>query len=273
MTVREAVVEDIVRRQGDRDREYESSRDMSAPARLYVSALGYCHRKAYLDMALKSSKPSPGGEPIPHDEGLLELFALGNMYEDLTRNAFAIKYPEAKEQTRVGNEIWSGKTDITIEPDIYPEYVNGAIIEHKATTPKNFRGGILPIQGHTWQVLAYKYLMDDPHIETILYYRGWNQWAEIRVWEHGDEVVWEGLTNNGRDISGSRPGTCREAMETYERFFDTEYLPPIKDPFGTKRGGCYSLYGKRAYPSCRWLKHCHLNLPHTGTVKVDASGR
>jgi hypothetical protein len=155
----------------------------------------------------------------------------GNVWEHQTGKALTSKlnnrhshylhWRRGDPALRVGNKYWSGHIDFWIEPcEMYP---GGAIIEHKATNPKNFQiKGRLPYEFHCLQVLTYERLLraqlnQQAVIPTYLYYRSWNHWAELEVWSDGTYLVWEGEIN-GRWKSGEieMEYTLSEQMEMLE---------------------------------------------------------
>jgi len=250
--VRDAIVEHIKEQDARRTAERQARKAKSTDEpRLSVSSLGKCPRAAVMD-ALQEVRDF--GEPRPHDDGLLELFELGHVWQAETSIAlhdyFGHEMVTIQEEERVENDVWRGRMDFSIPP--CEEYVPGAIIEHKATGSWSN----VPFRDHIWQVLAYKYLLGDPDIETWLYYRGYNKWAELKVWQFGDDLVYEGEMD-GKPKSGVLPNLpLRNEMDCFEFHWKQREvaLPPILDIMN----GCFKPWkGIRAYPSCRWLPICH----------------
>ena len=160
------------------------------------------------------------------------------MWEYQTGRALAHRYGDAvhwkkdDDALRVKNGLWSGHIDFLI--DECDDFPGGAIIEHKATNPVNFRAkDRLPYPFHCMQVLTYRRLLQqklgmDYIMPTYLYYRSWANWAEIQVWEYEDCIEWEGEIN-GRLKSGSFDVSLGDTIEHLQYYWQRQELPPRYD--------------------------------------------
>ena len=203
--IRNAVIEHIqtCHEKGNQARGDELGRE---EPRLSVSQIGHCPRLAIFEAVRYHPDHPLHVEPThPFDAYVLEIMEAGNVWEHQTGRALAHRYEDAvhwrkdDDALRVKNGLWSGHIDFLI--DECDDFPGGAIIEHKATNPVNFRAkDRLPYPFHCMQVLTYRRLLQqklgmDYIIPTYLYYRSWANWAEIQVWEYEDCIEWEGEIN------------------------------------------------------------------------------
>lgn len=250
--VRDAVVKHvIVSNQESRERWEKLHKDR--PDRLFVSDLGGCVRKAYLRLR---------GEEVTHpfDSYVLEVMKAGKLWEWETTCAMRRAHgTKLQEQVPVGNEIWSGRADYLLP---------GRVIEHKATNPANFKyGHRLPYPHHCLQVLAYSLLLDNT--PATLYYRSWDQWAEIQVCQNAYGIVWEGEFK-GKFKSGVLEGLdIVKEMASFEEWWGQEELPPrYPTPF-EKNFTCTKKQRKLYRPACQFFGVCWPQYPQSGTFKED----
>lgn len=251
--VRDAVVKHVVISNRE-SRERWQKRHKDRPDRLFVSDLGGCVRKSYLRLR---------GEEVTHpfDPYVLEVMKAGKLWEWETTCAMRRAYgTKLQEQVPVGNKIWSGRIDYLLP--------GKTIIEHKATNPVNFKyGSRLPYVHHCLQVLAYRILLGGG--EATLYYRAWDQWAELDVWQHREGIAWDGEFN-GKHKSGLLEGLdIVEEMARFEEWWDREGLPPCYETPFEKNFACTKRQRKLYRPACSYFGFCWPQYPQDKPFKED----
>ena len=271
--VRETVLEHVHAccEEGDHLRGAELS---TLEPRLPVSQIGRCPRQAIFEaVRYHPDHPLHADTTHPFDPYVEELLECGNVWEHQTGRALSrrlgdkVHWQRADPALRVGNEYWSGHIDFLIDP--CSDFPNGAIIEHKATSPTNFvRKDRLPYPFHCMQVLTYERLArrklgrTDP-IPTYLYYRSWSNWGELQVWAKDGRIFWEGKIN-GRRKSGEFEIDLDEKVKALESYWKQQTLPPRYESPTAVKFSCARARNGRAYPSCRYFGVCWPELPQHG---------
>jgi len=275
--VREAVIEHVraCKERGNWARGDELGK---LPPRIPVSQIGHCPRQAIFEaVRWHPNHPLHVDPTHPFDDYVMEIMECGNVWEHQTGLAMGRRFGESVHwlrddpALRVGNEYWSGHIDFLVQPcEVYPA---GAIIEHKATNPVNFvRNGRLPYEFHCLQVLTYERLLReqaglDYIVPTYLYYRSWNNWAELRVWDDYRHVIWEGEIN-GKWKSGEieLPDSLDEEMDHLEYYWRRQELPPRYETPTAKVFSCARVNKTGTYPSCQYFGACWPELPQEGPL-------
>jgi hypothetical protein len=281
--VREAVLEHVHAccEEGNQVRGNELSR---LEPRLPVSQIGHCPRQAIFE-AVRYHPDHPLHADTTHPFGpyVEELLECGNVWEHQTGRALSRKlgdkvyWHREDPVLRVGNQNWFGHIDFLVEPcDAFP---NGAIIEHKATNPVNFKvKGRLPYDFHCLQVLTYRDLLrqklDEARttmsdIPAYLYYRSWANWAELQVWSNDGSIIWEGEIN-GKWKSGEFEIDLDEEMEALEYYWRNQELPPRYETPMAVRFSCAKERNGDVYPDCRYFGVCWPELPQRGPFNAEA---
>jgi hypothetical protein len=269
MYIRDYVMEHarLMIQKGNEARRAELSKEQP---RIPVSQIGHCPRQAIFEAARYHPDHPLHAEPThPFDDYVIEVMECGNMWEHQTTRALALalgdKVHWAKNDPvlRVGDDVWSGHIDYVAEP--CEEYPTGAIIEHKATNPINFqRKNRLPYLFHCLQALTYERLYRQQHglnhaLPTWLYYRSWNNWAELEVWDDGRYINWDGELN-GRECSGELEMECslNNQMAFLEETWRSKVLPPRYETPFTRDFTCARRDNKKkiAWPNCRYFGAC-----------------
>ena len=203
------------------------------------------------------------------DAYLRRLFFSGKEAEKKLEKCLRAEYgDELKKQVSVGNERWSGTMDF-----LTPH----AIVEHKETGANKFKwGDNIPQFDHILQVLTYKHLLENqrpiPSLppaprDAILYYTCRANWAEYRVWEWEDRIVWEG-ERNGKYKTGELDTTVQAEMNKLERWWESDEIPPRHEhPF--HHLDCTSVYSKNAWARCSWFNHCWAGTEYEGEEKFE----
>lgn len=195
----------------------------------------------------------------PPDKYLRRLFYSGKEAEKKLEKCLRAEFgDDLQEQVIVGNSLWTGKVDF-----LTPH----AVIEHKETGANKFKwGDNIPQYDHLLQVMAYKHLLDTTR-DAILYYTCRANWAEYRVWEWEDQILWEGK-RNGKHKSGGVNTTVQAEMEKLERWFLSDEEPPRHDhPFYDLH--CTSMYSKNAFSRCDWFDRCWAGTEYEGKEKFE----
>ena len=244
--------------------------------RISVSQIGHWPRAAIYDAFRWHRDHRLHVEPTHPFRGYVqEIMEAGNVWEHQTAKALARKFGDAAHwrkddpALRVRNSCWSGHIDFLIDP--CHEYPAGAIIEHKATNPNNFKAkDRLPYLFHCLQLLTYRQLLQqkDPsigYLPAYLYYRSWANWGELSVWEDDRYIVWEGEIN-GTYKSGEieMEYTREEQMAMLEHYFIRQELPPRYETPTAVIFSCTRIRGKKVYPDCLYFGHCWPSCHRTG---------
>jgi len=238
-----------------RDEAWEIEHDGTDP-RLFVSSLGMCVRKAYLD----AFRVRTGNKVTnPFDDYVIEVMRMGTELELNSQETFRWIFKDnLHEQVSVRNDIWSGRIDFVVET--CEDFPSGVIIEHKGTAPWNFHAKRLPYKHHVLSALAYQKLYYETHggmLPVVLYYRCWNNFAQFEVFETDDGIGYEGQVNR-RIRSGSLDTTLPAEMSLYEEHWGETELPPTYDSPFTENFACTknvkALKGKAV--ACQWFHKC-----------------
>jgi len=249
------------------------------PPRIPVSQIGHCPRQAILE-AVRYHPNHPLHTDITHpfDTYVMEVLQAGNVWEPETGKALSrrlgdrVHWERGDPELLVGDDIWSGHIDFLVEP--CEEYPIGAVIEHKATNPWNFSAkNRLPYPFHCMQVLMYerlarrKFGLPDP-MPVWLYYRSWNNWAELMVWDEDDAIVWEGTINNSFK-SGVIEESLDERIRLLEEYWKAQELPPryetpIAEPFT-----CARAKNGTGRPSCKYFGYCWPDMAQFETFSTE----
>jgi len=208
---------------------------------LWVSAIGSCPRSAIFSL-LGYKKETEF--PI----SLLEKFRFGNVLEDDTGKALQEKYNKnLTDQVILKNKIWSGKCDWGININSQ----NPILIEHKATGSKYWKMyGTPPNESHIAQLILYGQLYEELYNAKptlILYYRAWNNWAELILEDLGNKVKITGQMD-GIPYNDEFHINVTERRSYLEKCFDLRELPPYIEVDECK------FQGK---PSCPFYDKCH----------------
>jgi hypothetical protein len=127
----------------------------------------------------------------------------------------------------------------------------------------------LPYLFHCLQALAYERLYRKQHglnhvVPVWLYYRSWNHWAELEVWDNGGYLCWNGLVN-GREKSGEfeMEVSLDTQMQMLAGYWRAEALPPRYETPFTEAFTCGWRDAKKriAKPSCQYFGVCWPELP------------
>jgi hypothetical protein len=185
MLVHDLLIEEFLSRNKSSQKHYAETHEDAEP-RLYVSSLGGCARQGFLSaFDHLSDHPFHVETSYPFDDYTIERMELGNELENLTWKALHNKLDGSiARNVPVGNEIWAGRIDFLIAQT--PEFPSGLIVEHKGTSPWNFKPDRLPYLTHCYQVLAYESLLEPVvgyKVPAKLYYRSWDNWAELLIQE------------------------------------------------------------------------------------------
>jgi hypothetical protein len=241
---------------------------LDKPPKLFISALGFCHRKAFFD-ATRALPDHPWHAEIthPHNDYLLLKFRDGNVGEEATAQALSWMHgTDLTCQFQVEDPIWSGRPDFLIDPD--------TIVEHKVTAHGNFvRKDGLPYIFQCFQVLAYRKLLIPQlgrDLHARLYYRGYpGDWAEFEVFDCGDLIVYEGHVN-GKARSGQFDASLSEEMEGFEHYWLADELPPRCDHPLSMQFGCARETKAGIFPDCLYFSRCWPELlPKEGPIDED----
>lgn len=243
------------------DRAY-NERHPEGQTKLSVSALGRCVREAY--------QPLFGVEKTHEfDEYVESIIDSGNVWEEETAKALKFEYGDLvivdQAQLGVENEIWSGRKDfLFVAGGPYPD---GAIIEHKNTDKSNFYRRI-PYAHHVYQLLMYKRLLDQPDIETWLYYRERARWAELKIWEEFDGVHWQGEIQGASynpDAEGLLDAFLDVEIAKFEEWWGRGELPPRQEsPFANNYVCLKKDKHDRWWPACLYCGACWPSLNGEG---------
>ena len=251
------------------------------PPRIPVSQIGHCPRQAILEAARYHPDHPLHRDPThDFDDYVKEVMECGNVWEPQTGLAVAeqwgdkVHWQRHDPMLRVGNENWSGHIDFLVEP--CEDFPIGAIIEHKATNPNNFhRKGRLPYQFHIMQVLQYERLARRKlgwggRIPTYVYYRSWNNWGELAVWDDGHYLAWEGEIN-GRSKSGEfeMESTFDEMVESIEVYWREQRLPPRYATPIAHKFSCAKVKDGEGYADCRYFGVCWPELSQHGPFDIE----
>ena len=247
--VEEAINKWLIAREKEKvSRRYESKKD-DIPS-IWPSDMGGCHRKTALRLLDYDST-------LPPDYGGLRDMRPGDAIEDETAEALVWFY--GKDNIRLQHILkykhWSGKPDFILyhkDKEKIP-----IIIEHKATGEKSFHtDNAIPRRKHIGQLALYGYLYEKKYKvkpELILYYRGWGDFAEIKVKPVGGMVELYGVSNSDPVIKVIDYDVTAEIValeEMYTRVLSGGTLP---DRLPSKADGC-SWMGR---PSCDFYYHCY----------------
>jgi len=195
----------------------------------------------------------------PFDGFMKRLFFSGEMAERKLEVALHAEFNEIQSQVHLENECFIGTADFII-PSL-------AIVEHKETGKNNFKYKSLPMENHCLQVLAYQRLLGEPGTDAIIYYQNQADWAEFRVWEHWDSIVWEGEIN-GTYKTGEIETTLDAEMQALIKPYRKDEIPPrYKTPF-EKNYTCCSMYKTYAYSRCNWFNYCWEGTEYEGQNKL-----
>lgn len=247
-----------------RDQEWLREHE-GAPPKLFISSLGHCMRAAFFD-AVKHIPDHPWHheETHPFPPYVLSLLREGEKSEDNAEEFLRWRYGDRLEtQVEVGNDIWSGRIDFFVKPDL--------VIEHKATNARNFlRKGGLPYDFHCLQVLAYRKFMEEKLGRAVwakLLYRTHGHWAEFDVYEYDDGITWEGYVD-GRERWGESPVSLEAEMRRFEEYWKREELPPRYATPNEAKFGCVRDTKQGFYPDCRYFNVCWPELPSEGPFQL-----
>ncbi len=259
---------DFVRMKAEEHNREWLERHQGQPPRLFISALGFCKRKAFWD-AVKAHPTHPWYVEASHppDDYLLLKFRDGNAGEAITGEALQWMHGDDLTcQLRIEHPIWSGRPDFFIEPD--------TIVEHKVTAGYNFiRKNGLPYVFQCFQVLAYRKLLAlqlGRELTVRLYYRGYpGNWAEFEVFDHDDHITYEGHVN-GKERWGQFDASLAEEMEAFEWYWLGKELPPrCETPLSMKFGCARNVKKRGIYPDCTYFSRCWPDLPSVGPFDED----
>ena len=210
-------------------------------AHLWVSAVGGCPRSAIFSLlGYKKETEFP--------LSLREKFRFGNVLEDDTGKALREMYGgDLTDQVILKNKVWSGKCDW----GIHIGEVSPILIEHKATGSKWWgKYGSPPTESHIAQLILYGQLYEelyDTKPTLILYYRAWNNWAELKLEDLGDRVKITGLMD-GETYNDEVFINVSKRRAYLEKYFASRELPPF-----VETDECYF----RGKPSCPFFNRCH----------------
>lgn len=247
------MIQEVVQRHIDRWHEEGNERWQARhDSKLAVSEIGKCPRMVQFRMrgVPRTSEP---------DAYLRRLFYSGKEAEKKLEKTLRAEYgDELEAQVHVENDKWAGTIDFVTPV---------AVVEHKETGANKFKwGDQIPQYDHLLQALTYKHLLGD-HREAVVYYTCRANWAEYRVWEWGDEIIWEG-ERNGTYMTGELDTTVQAEMEKLEAWMDTADLPPRhKHPFHHLH--CTTMYSKNAYVRCDWFDLCFAGTEWEGAEKIE----
>ena len=229
LIVRKAIEENL-----SLERKYKSTSQA-----LWCSDIGSCPRKAMLRVLGYEEERKP---PV----SLKEKFRFGILFEDDTGRILKEKYGNLfQDQLRLENKIWHGNVDF------YLELSPPTLIEHKATGSKWWgKYGSPPTESHIAQLILYGQLYEelyDTKPTLILYYRAWNNWAELKLEDLGDRVKITGLMD-GETYNDEVFINVSKRRAYLEKYFASRELPPF-----VETDECYF----RGKPSCPFFNRCH----------------
>jgi CRISPR/Cas system-associated exonuclease Cas4 (RecB family) len=219
--------------------------------KLAVSEIGHCPRKAMLRLHGVE-------ETDPFDEYTRRLLWSGKMAEAKLEAVLRAEYrDELQAQAHVESEEFRGTADFVVP---------GTVIEHKETAQSNFKYKRLPYDFHCLQVLAYKHLwkaqagVESPApTDARLYYQNRADWAEFRVWESNDCIIYEGDIN-GEYHTGVLETTLDAEMQKLVEWYRKNEVPPRYETPFEKQFACTRMYTKwktpRAFRGCTYFGHC-----------------
>ncbi len=208
---------------------------------LWVSAIGGCPRSAIFSL-LGHKKETEF--PL----SLLEKFRFGNVLEDDTGKALKKKYNrDLTDQVVLKTKVWSGKCDW----GIHINKQDPILIEHKATGSKYWgKYGSPPTESHVAQLVLYGQLYKEifnvaPLL--VLYYRAWNNWAELILEDLGDTVKITGQMDGKSYNKKILINVTKRRAHLEEHFVSQELPPYVEVEDCTFRGK----------PSCPYFNKCH----------------
>lgn len=249
LVVEPAINEWLIANEKQRTLDRIERKTNDAPT-IWPSDMGGCHRKTALRVTGHTST-------LPPSYDGLRYMRTGEAIEDETAAAMVHYYGRENVtlQLALKYKHWSGKPDFVLyhdNPDKTP-----VIIEHKATGEKSFHNeGTIPRWKHIGQLALYGYLYKKIYNvtpELLLYYRGWGDYAEIRLTVVGETIELYGVSNNKPIIKVINYDVHKE-IKIIERVYENAITgKSMPDRLDKKSDGC-SWMGR---PSCDFYYHCY----------------